>query len=244
MSGITGPGCPWQSFTPGAISFCEKRLCGWIAEPANTWSSLAFVVAGAAIFVRARRKGNDHLIPGAIFCVLIGLGSVAFHGTGTFVGEVMDEGSMFMASMMMLAFNLRRLLNWSHARTRTVFLVGVALSLGALICFHDVGRDLFALEMLGALMIEVGIIVASRRARIPLSKYEPLGLMCVSFVVAYSFWILDYRHIVCNINNHAFGGHAAWHIMNAISCYFGVIFYEQFEWRGQPLVGRSALYRN
>ena len=30
-------------------SFCEAPRAGWIRQPANTWSNLAFVVAGLAV---------------------------------------------------------------------------------------------------------------------------------------------------------------------------------------------------
>lgn len=230
-------GCPWQEFTPGTIEFCEKRLCAWVAEPANTWSSLAFVAVGILVALRARRMRNSHLLPAAVFCVLVGLGSVAFHGTGTFAGEVMDEGSMFMASVMMIAFNLQRLLKWGRVPAQLFFAGGVALSLAALICFHGVGRDLFGVEMVAALGIEFGIFLRLKKetkddAGVP--DYRPLGLMCGCFLVAYAFWTLDYRHILCNPDNHLFGGHAAWHILNATSFYFGIGFYEQFEILKKP----------
>ena len=36
--------CPWDGLPPGTVSFCEARLCAWVAEPANAWSSLAYVL--------------------------------------------------------------------------------------------------------------------------------------------------------------------------------------------------------
>jgi hypothetical protein len=38
--------CPWSSLDPGTVHFCEERLCAWVVEPSNAWSSMAYVVIG------------------------------------------------------------------------------------------------------------------------------------------------------------------------------------------------------
>jgi hypothetical protein len=68
-----------------ARSDCERIRHGLIAQPVNTVSSLAYVVAGGVIARRARRDGGPLetrrlLLAGA--AVVAGLGSVLYHGPG------------------------------------------------------------------------------------------------------------------------------------------------------------------
>jgi hypothetical protein len=58
---------------------CEALAGGWLAQPVLALTSLAYVVAGAAIATSDRRRSP--LAVGAIL-VMVGIGSVAFHGPG------------------------------------------------------------------------------------------------------------------------------------------------------------------
>lgn len=66
---------------PGVgASDCERLGEGLIAQPVNTWSSLAFVVVGVVIVAVARSelRQSDRLF--GLLLVAIGFGSMAFHG--------------------------------------------------------------------------------------------------------------------------------------------------------------------
>src|SRR5690349_14162358 len=91
-------GCPWSDFMPANLRFCEARLCGWVTEPANTWSNVGFFIVGAIVLSDARRNGR--LIAGSLglIAVLTGIGSTAFHGTSTFAGQALDQSAMFLES--------------------------------------------------------------------------------------------------------------------------------------------------
>jgi hypothetical protein len=56
---------------------CELVGDGWLAQPVNAWSSLAYLAA-AAFVVRGRRGAFTVL--GAAALVLVGVGSFAYHG--------------------------------------------------------------------------------------------------------------------------------------------------------------------
>jgi len=63
-------------------SDCERLRVGWLAQPANAVSSLAYVAAGLWLLWRAGRPGvNRGMLLGAgVATILIGVGSVAYHG--------------------------------------------------------------------------------------------------------------------------------------------------------------------
>lgn len=70
-----------------AVLDCETLRSGFFAQPANTWSSWAFVVAGALVWSR-RRHRFDALVAAGL--LLTGVGSAAFHGPWPAAGPVHD----------------------------------------------------------------------------------------------------------------------------------------------------------
>jgi hypothetical protein len=54
------PSCPWHAGADllGApnIKWCEAALCGWISEPANTWSNVLYLVIGLVVYLQCRRS--------------------------------------------------------------------------------------------------------------------------------------------------------------------------------------------
>ena len=65
-----------------AESDCEQLHAGWLAQPANAVSTLAFTVVGAWLLLGSRRvsTGRGALISGGVAMVGAGVGSLAYHG--------------------------------------------------------------------------------------------------------------------------------------------------------------------
>lgn len=72
-----------------AESDCERCRTGWVAQPANAASSLAYVVAGADLLARP-----DPDRPFAWAVIGVGVGSVALHGPGGVVGKWVHDASL------------------------------------------------------------------------------------------------------------------------------------------------------
>jgi len=216
--------CPWSGYSPGTIQFCEERLCAWIAEPANTWSSLALCVAGAIILYKdGRWRSPGGLI--AISAILTGLGSVAFHATGTFVGEVLDVAAMYLISGLFLVFPLRQTFGWTFGRQAVVFIALVFTSTALLIYTRISGIPVFALQLTIAILLELRLFVKNTGA----TDYTYLKAVLLLFTVAYGIWNLDFHDVVCNPQNHVLNGHAIWHLLNAGALYCYYRFQKQFQ---------------
>src|SRR5690606_43658 len=69
-------------------SDCEALRVGWLAQPANTVSSLAYVVAAAAVLWRGGPR-----VP-AVALGIVGLGSVLYHGPMSPGAETVHGGSI------------------------------------------------------------------------------------------------------------------------------------------------------
>lgn len=70
---------------------CELIGDGWLAQPVNAWSSLAYVVA-AGFVVSRRRNALGGL--GAAALVLVGVGSFTYHGPQPAWAEAVHDVSI------------------------------------------------------------------------------------------------------------------------------------------------------
>ena len=71
-----------------ALSDCEEIRPGFLGQPANALSSLAFVAAAVPIWRVSRRPGRRAWALVAAASALEGLGSVLYHGPGSRSGKV------------------------------------------------------------------------------------------------------------------------------------------------------------
>ena len=101
--------CVWDDFEPAAVQFCEREQCAFIEQPANTWSNLTYIVIGVIICRVAPREGRTSLAALGVISIVLGLGSIFFHGSSTHIGEVIDVGAMYLLSSYVLVLNWRRL---------------------------------------------------------------------------------------------------------------------------------------
>ena len=80
-----------------AASDCETCRDGWVTQPVNTVSSLAYVVAGAVTLGRTERGPQRTRRGGRAIgwsLVGVGLGSVAYHGPGGVLGRWLHDASL------------------------------------------------------------------------------------------------------------------------------------------------------
>lgn len=220
---------PWSGLEPAHIGFCEARLDGWIAEPANAWSSFVYVIVGAWLLARASNAGRRDdvrsplLLVGAT-AILVGLGSFAFHATASFAGEFADEASMFLISALMLTLALRRLLAWDGRACAWSFALLASSATALLARFHGSGVVVFTLHIAAAIACELALWRRGDGA----TDFRPLAATLATFGAAYAVWWLDLGKVVCDPANHVFGGHAAWHSLTAATLALYQRFQEQF----------------
>ena len=117
--------------------YCESKQAGWIAQPANTWSGLAFIAVGLAVawhagWARTTERpipdnpiASSHLYPGllALSICLLGPGAMLFHASLTDWGGILDIASMYLFLNFWLLYNLKRLYGWSDATFLLAYVV-------------------------------------------------------------------------------------------------------------------------
>lgn len=209
------PGCPWADWAPGTVQFCEERLCAWVAEPSNAWSSLAYIVIGLFMVRRALRPAEPRSLMVAVAQILIGIGSFFFHGSGTFWGELVDQIGMFMLSGLILACSAAQARSISGRRTVTIYVSLVVASTLLLLVVRPIGIPLFALQLAAGLGWQ--ILLWSRSSGLPRAAHRPFFVGVGLFLVSFAIWITDISRLICRPDNHVITGHAVWHVLNAIS---------------------------
>jgi hypothetical protein len=191
--------------------FCELVRPDGIAQPANAWSSLAFVVAGvaAAVLVRPDARPERVLVPLlGVALVAVGVGSFAFHATLTLWGQIADVLPMYAVGVVLLAGALVRR---GRVTPRVAVVGGVALLvvLGVLLwLWPESRRVLFAAVLLPGIVLE--LVAARGRDGGALWLHVGLGLL----VTAYALWLLDQAGLLCDPTSRL-QGHAAWHVLGA-----------------------------
>jgi dihydroceramidase len=209
----------WASWRPATClpdeCFCEGLRDSLIRQPANTWSSLAFVVVALWIAARLSRgvRSERTVLAGAepgLFLgalVLVGLGSAFYHASLTFVGQVFDVSGMYLVATFILLHRLGP--RWGVPPLASV--VGFVLANGVLMAAQvttpSLRRIVFGVLLVAALAVEWR---SSRVGRTWLAAGA--GLMALAFAI----WFIDRRRLVCDPGS-LIQGHAAWHLLGALA---------------------------
>jgi hypothetical protein len=119
-------------------SDCEALRDGWLGQPVNCLSSLAYVGAGAYILCR----GGPRATPLAVALGAVGVGSVLYHGPMPPGAEAVHDGSIVaLAATIVLTAAVQRSLPRPPTAALVTFGAAVAINLltrtGAPLCRPD-----------------------------------------------------------------------------------------------------------
>jgi hypothetical protein len=229
----------WDGWRPATCMpercFCEPIHAGAIRQPVNTWSNLGFVFVGLlAIAIashdlpRAARWGSSNLIRTrpvypAVYgtaAVLIGIGSMFYHSSLAFAGQVVDVISMYLMTSFMVLYNVSRTRRMSD-RTFLASYLAVNGALGyASIAWPVLRRYIFVALMVAVLVSEWVV----RRTRRPKVNAAFLCGALASLVGACTMWVLDVTRVLCSPGGW-FQGHAVWHVLMAAVIGFVYLYY-------------------
>ena len=142
-----------------AESDCEHIGQGLLAQPANTLSSLAYVLAGVLLLWRALAGRSGARIAPAVYAVTVigvGIGSAAFHGPMPPWGRFAHDLSIAAVLAFVIGYDVA-LARGASANAGLAVFVGVTGACAVVLALSpDAGNGLDAVLVTGAVVAEIG----------------------------------------------------------------------------------------
>lgn len=230
------PSCPWHEsanmFGAPNIKWCEAPVCGWVSEPANTWSNLAFLVVALIVFLQCRKSPHLELRWMGPAMFFMGLCSGIYHASNNYLSQMFDFIGMYLLLFWFLAINLRRSGLIAQARQFQVF---VAMVLAGIVLVHLMYLTgmrfqlIIAVASVAVLATEFTARHRSAVERVPLRWF---GASLVLLIVAQGFSLADLMRVMCDPHDHFLQGHALWHVLGGASLFCSVQHYRQMRFAG------------
>lgn len=231
-------GCPWHELSRYGlpnVNWCEEFVCGWINEPANTWSNLAYLLVALWIVgVESRKDGGLPKGPLRWFAPVLtamGLCSGIYHASNVHITQVLDFFGMYLFCFLLLGINGVRMQVLSLARLPLWFGCCVAVStLGTAVAVR-VGFPIQSFIGILTLALVVTEVLIRRRASTAGPAQPSLRFFFASLgllTLAATCSALDVSRTLCDPQSHVLQGHAAWHVLSALSLLLSFYHYRQF----------------
>jgi hypothetical protein len=228
---LLNPDCPWVPLRVWGglpnVKWCEETLCAWVAEPANTWSNVAFLVAAAVMWRLTWKDASRTVRFWASATFWVGATSLVYHASVTFVTQVLDFWGMYFFFGLVLMLNVVRL-GWLRPERLFVALWAFIFGLtGVTVAIAKAGlpvQGIVGVLLVGTLVTEYA---ASKRSSVPVAHkhlFAALALMAVAAALSAA----DASRLWCDPGNHVVQGHAVWHVLCAASIAVAHVHYRQF----------------
>jgi hypothetical protein len=224
------PGCPWSSWSPPTIHWCEENLCSWITAPANTWSNLAYLVVAVLLWRQARRdlagapSGANPLRFFAPAAAVVGVTSFLFHASYTWFFQFFDYVGMYALFFLAITLNLRRSGLLAPGFEIAAYLIGVA-GTTALLPLLVAARIPVQLTIAFLTLVLLAQEAWLRWGKGQRPAYGPFLGALAALAIAVLFTVLDLTRAWCEPTRHWIQGHALWHVFTAIALSFLYFFY-------------------
>jgi len=226
------PGCPWVPLREWGglpnVKWCEETLCSVVAEPANTWSNLAYIVVAGVLFAVARTETSKTLRFWAHAAFWVGLTSFVYHATVAFVTQVFDFFGMYFYFLLILTLNLLRM---GLVKKEKLFLTLWPGIVGFTVLTVVVAKVGLPVQGIVGLLIVLTLIteVLARRKATGRTENLALGVTLVLIAVAAGFSGADASRAFCTPEDHLLQGHAIWHVLGAGALLASYFHYRQFK---------------
>lgn len=192
-----------------------------LLQPANAWSSLAFLAAGIWIVLGARRaaaRGAEQTFY-AVAVASNALGGILHHGTRWSGSRWVHDVAILAVLGFIAAFGVARRLERPTAWTMRAYALVLAVSGVFLAALPDSAHGLFAIVGAGAVGSELlqyrHELPALRREGITARRAARMGVAVALLLGATAFWVGRGGAPLCNPAS-SFQWHAVWHVLAAL----------------------------
>lgn len=217
-------GSQTSTLQPMPAADCEFLADGFLAQPINAVSSLAFVMGGFLLFFTGTRGGFRGPLAAAFSATLVavGIGSVAFHGPGGVVADWVHDGSITALLVLIATAEIGSSIGWNQRRMVSAWAVVSAMLWSVEWIWSGAGDTLNA--PLAAFAV-VGVLATQRSTAA--GPDEPTGGILVGLTIlglGGLIMLLSRTGGPLCAPNSVLQGHAIWHVLAAI----GIFVYARF----------------
>ncbi len=212
------------------VDWCEATVMGYVTEPANTWSNVAYLMVGTYILINQKKETHPLLRLMPIAIIALAFLSGFYHATNAWVTQFGDFLGMFMVASIPLLMNLEKL-GLKKAGTLSGYIFLVTVSCGVTILGRMLSLPIQSLIVIFFAGIIVTELLLAKES--PLASYKNLFMSLGFFATAISFSALDVSRTICDPHNHVIQGHALWHGFSAVGVYFAYAYAKQAQGRHQ-----------
>jgi hypothetical protein len=195
-------------------SDCEHIGSGFLAQPMNAISSLAFVLIGFAIWLSANRNEGQERVSRWVFgglLVATGIGSVLFHGPQGPASHFLHDATFLVALVTLVVLNLAGVFGWDSQRKWMILAVSSGVSVVILLVWPTSTNIIAGVAVLAL----VGVDISIHRSSSVHQRWWIASIVTMGFAVAV-FVLGRTGGPLCD-SESIFQGHALWHILSAIA---------------------------
>ncbi|MGI9642843.1 MAG: ceramidase domain-containing protein [Acidimicrobiia bacterium] len=190
---------------------CEVLRDGWVAQPVNTVTSLAYLIPAAwFIWTRPRGSASSRLVVGfAVAVAFIGIGSVALHGPQQWGAQWLHDVPIVVTIAAVPAWNLARLGRISDSKAFVGWLVvSVIVGIGAAVSQS-------ATVVLGVLLGVAAVVTEVMVGRAPRVWAPALVVGVIGTVLN----VLGRTDAPLCEPDSVLQAHGAWHLLTAVAIF-------------------------
>jgi len=195
-------------------SDCETIGSGFLAQPINAISSLAFAVIGlAAMWWATRVQGNERVVRVVfgVLMVLTGAGSVMFHGPQG-PGSQFGHDVTFLVTVWFVAVvNVAVTLRWKRAFSWALIIVGGLVISLALVLSPGLTNVLMVVTVI---LLVISDVTLHRKGRVRTRWYVA---SLVAIIAAVVMFLLGRTGAPLCDPDSLFQGHGVWHLLGAVA---------------------------
>jgi len=199
---------------------CEELGDGLLAQPVNAITSGAYALIGVWLVVRAWRGPRQTRwlqVVYAITLMVIGIGSIAFHGPQPGWAKLVHDAPIATALVFILLYDIQLLAGWKPWVTLTTYGVLVAAVFAGFELDSTVGIVVTGLVVVGAIVAEVLVIRRGLRVRPPwMATWRWYAIMAGVLAIAGLANVLGRTDAPLCEADSLLQLHGLWHIMTAV----------------------------
>lgn len=230
---------PWYFLSSIAlpnVKWCEETLMGWVTEPANTFSNLAYIFVGLMLWQRSRKSEHPFLRLYAPMAVALGLLSGLYHASYNFITQLGDFAGMYWVGFIPLFINLERSGIKLKNPMKTYWMLSIGLTLLTIPTYmmNIPIQGIVLVNIIAVVFMELRLYFQSGQ-QLPIKNF--LIGMSALFIGA-TFSALDATRTMCDPTNHVVQGHALWHCFTSMMSLF-VFWHYQEVLEGKPVLSKA-----